>query len=62
MFSSISKNPESSKGKQINEYSLLSKKNKHQLGRPEWQQEWKSSIHTDYSEKDVKYFIKLITY
>jgi hypothetical protein len=53
MFSAISMNPETAKGKRINETGLESKKNKHHLGRPEWQQEWKSLQHSEYNQKDV---------
>ena len=53
MFSTISLNPETDKGKRINETSLESKKNHHQLGRPEWQQTWKSIQHSEYNHKDV---------
>jgi len=53
MFSTISLNPETDKGKRINETSLESKNNKHRLGRPEWQQSWKSIQHSEHNQKDV---------
>ncbi len=56
MFAGISLNPNKKNGKRINEKSLESKKTKHKLGRPEWQQDCKSCQHAEFPQKDVTLF------
>lgn len=57
MFAGISLNPDEGKGKGVSSNSLSMQKHQFDIGRSEWQQEWKSSQNREYSAKNVNFKI-----
>ncbi len=54
MFANISINEEMNKGKGVNPTKMKMYKHNYNLGRDEWQTEWKSVNHREFSAKEVK--------